>query len=193
MKKSTFLSIAAVILAFFIVSAFGNREGLYEKKENFKKPEEAIVNFIGYINSYETVKEKNGYYEILPREFLESVSKRYRLYTGTSMSYKNTLGQVPVLYRYEMNEVDFNSLTNLKESYEDSFKQISNYRRDNNPRVYRLDGYGFYDSHIDKSFINEDGTIKNTDSVEGDPLSIYLVVVNEGEGFVVDYYSVIYQ
>ena len=25
------------------------------------------------------------------------------------------------------------------------------------------------------------------------PLTIYLVVVNEGEGFVVDYYSIVYQ
>lgn len=193
MKKSTFLAVGAVILAFFIVSAFGKRERLYEKKENFKKPEEAIVNFIGYINSYETVKEKNGYYEILPREFLESISKRYRLYTGTVMSYKSILGQVPVLYSYEMQEVDYNSLTYLKENYEYSFKQISNYKRDENPRVYRLDGYGVYNSHIDKSSINEDGTIKNTDGVEGEPLSIYLIVVNEGEGFVVDYYSVSYQ
>ncbi|MCF0147261.1 MAG: hypothetical protein HUJ77_02565 [Clostridium sp.] len=193
MKKSTFLAISAVILAFFIVSAFGNSEKLYEKKENFERPEEAIVNFIGYVNSYETVKEKNSYYEILPREFLESISKRYRLYTGTFMLYRSILGQVPALYSYEIHEIDYNSLTYLKESYEDSFKHIANYKRDENPRVYRLDGFGVYDSHIDKSSINEDGTVNNIDGTVGEPLSVYLIVIDEGEGFVVDYYSVSYQ
>lgn len=36
MKKSTFLAVATVVLAFFIVSAFGKRERLYEKKKILK-------------------------------------------------------------------------------------------------------------------------------------------------------------
>ena len=79
MKKSTFLAVAGVILAFFIVSAFGKIERAYEKKENFKNPEDAIVNFIGYVNSFELVKADNGSYRVPSREFLESISKRYRL------------------------------------------------------------------------------------------------------------------
>lgn len=193
MKKSTFLAVAAVIIAFFIVSAFGNKEGLIGKKETFERPEEAIVNFIGYINSFDTIKKDNGYYDIRAREFLESISKRFRLYIGTDTSYNSVLGQVPILYSYEIQEVDYNSLTNLKSNYEDSFKNISNYKRDNNPRVYRLDGYGGYNTHVEKEYINKDGTVKNINNDAENPLTIYLVVVDEGEGFVVDYYSVVYQ
>ena len=133
MKKSTFLAVATVVLAFFIVSAFGKRERLYEKKENFKSPEDAIVNFIGYINSFEMVKIDNGYYNVPAREFLESISKRYRLYVGEEYVYKYIFGQVPALYSYTMEEINYNSLTNLKNNYEYSFKGISNYKRDNNP------------------------------------------------------------
>lgn len=193
MKRSTFLAIAGVILAFFIVSAFGNRERLYEKKETFRKPEEAIVNFIGYANTFEMVKADNGYYSVPSREFLESISKRYRLYIGEKNGYKFISEQLPVLFNYEMKEVDYNSLTNVKKNYEDSFKSISNYKRDNNPRVYRLDGYGNYNYDIQKTYVNEDGTVNNINNDEEIPLTIYLVVVNEGEGFVVDYYSIIYQ
>ena len=193
MKKSTILAITAVILAFFIVSAFGNREELYEKKETFKKPEEAIVNFMGYANAFEIVKADNGYYRVPSREFLESISKRYRLYIGEKNGYKFISEQLPVLFSYEMKEVDYNSLTNVKKIYEDSFKSISNYKRDNNPRVYRLDGYGNYNYDIEKAYVNKDGTVKNINNAEEIPLSMYLIVVNEDEGFVVDYYSIVYQ
>ncbi len=193
MKKSTFLAVAAVVLAFFIVSAFGKRKGLYEKKENFERPEEAIVNFIGYINSFEMVRDDNGYYSLPTREFLESISKRYRLYIGEGYGHRYISEQVPVLYSYEMKEVDYNSLTNLKNNYEYSYNSISNYKRDNNPRVYRLEGYGGYNNNFDKSYVNEDGTVKNIYNDQESPLTIYLVVVDEGEGFVVDYYSVVYQ
>ncbi|MDV4149998.1 hypothetical protein R0131_04030 [Clostridium sp. AL.422] len=193
MKRSTFLAIAGVILAFFIVSAFGNRQKLYEKKDTFNRPEDAIVNFIGYINTFETVKDDNGYYDVPSIEFLESISKRYRLYVGLDNSYKFISESVPVLFSYEMKEVDYDSLINLKNNYEDSFKNISKYNRSDNPRVYRLDGYGSYNMTVKKSYSNEDGTTKNAYEDEEIPITIYLIVIDEGEGFVVDYYSVIYQ
>ena len=193
MKKSTYLAIAAVILAFFVVSAVGNRNRLYEKEEIFKRPEEAIVNFIGYINSYENLKSDNGYYRIPSREFLESISKRYRLYVGEENGYKFIMEQLPSFFSYELKEVDYNSLNNIKNNYEESFKNISNYSRDLNPKVYKLDGYGIYLGDLEKSYIKEDGTVNNTNNDEEIPFTIYLVVIDEGEGYVVDYYSVIYQ
>lgn len=194
MKKSIFLAIAGVVLAFFIVSAFGNRYRLYEKKENFDRPEEAISTFIGYANKYEIVKTDNGYHYVTSRKFLESISERYRLYIGIDNSNNGIEGQIPLLFSYDMQEVDYNSLTNIKNSYEDSFKNIGNYNRDETPRVYRLDGYGAYNGRIDEDFyVNEDGTVDNIYDYEEIPFTIYLVVVNEGEGYVVDYYSVVYQ
>ena len=62
MKKSLFLAIAGALLAFSMVSALGNKEKTYEKKERFNTPEEAIVKFIGYINTYDRIKVNNGYY-----------------------------------------------------------------------------------------------------------------------------------
>jgi len=193
MKKSTFLAVAGVILAFFIVSAFGKIEREYEKKENFKNPEDAIVNFIGYVNSFELVKADNGSYRVPSREFLESISKRYRLYVGDGSSFNSLLERVPILFNYEMKEVDFNSITNVKNNYENTFKNISNYNRDNNPIVYKLDGYGSYNIDVDKVNVNEDGTVKNVFEQDELPITIYVIVVNEGEGYVVDYYSVVYQ
>ncbi|MBE6055073.1 MAG: hypothetical protein E7212_14460 [Clostridium sartagoforme] len=193
MKKSTFLAVAAVVLAFYVVSAIGNRDRLYEKKETYRKPEEAIVNFIGHINSYENLKSDNGYYRIPSREFLESISKRYRLYIGEESTYKYMMEQIPSFISYELKEVDYNSLNNIKSNYEESFKNISNYSRDINPMVYKLDGYGIYLGDVEKSYINEDGTVNNTYNDEEFPFTLYLVLVDEGEGYVVDYYSVIYQ
>lgn len=193
MKKSTFLAVAGVILAFFIVSAFGKIERAYEKKENFKNPEDAIVNFIGYVNSFELVKADNGSYRVPSREFLESISKRYRLYIGDDNPYNSLFEQVPILFNYEIKEVDFDSIINVKNNYENTFMNISNYSRDNDPIVYRLDGQGGYNIDVDKVNVNEDGTVKNVFQQDEFPVTIYLIVVNEGEGYVVDYYSVVYQ
>lgn len=193
MKKSTILAIAGVILAFFIVSAFGNREKVYDKKETFKKPEDAIVNFIGYINTYETVKSDNNYYEVASTNFLESISKRYRLYVGIKDRYRSIFEQVPVLFSYDIEEVDYNSLINIKNNYENSFNNIVNYDRDSNPKAYKLEGYGSRNVDIDKSYVKEDGTVNNKNGNEEIPLTLYLIVVNEGEGYVVDYYSVGYK
>ena len=193
MKKSTFLAIAGVILAFFIVSAFGNKEKPYEKEKTFNRPEEAIVNFIGYINSYENLKSDNGYSRIPSREFLESISKRYRLTLGESNENKIISGSIPSLLRYKIQEIEYNSLNDIRNNYEDSFKNISNYATRLNPRVYKLDGYGIYLGELEKSYINEDGTVYNTNNDEEVPFSIYLFLIDEGEGYVVDYYSIIYQ
>jgi len=193
MKRSTFLAIGGVILAFFIVSAFGNKNNFYEKEKTFNKPEEAIVNFIGYINTYEMLKADNGYYHVPSRDFLESISKRYRMFVGTEGSNKFIYEQVPVFFRYEMKEVDFNSLTNLKNIYKESFKNIPKYPSNNEVRVYKLDGYGEFNSGFEKSYVKEDGTIENIYDGEGIPITLYLILVDEGEGYVVDYYSVVSQ
>ena len=192
MKKSLFLAIAGVLLAFSMVSALGNREKLYEKKETFNTPEKAIAKFIGYINKYDYIKNDNGYYTIPSRDFLESISKRYRLYCGEEGWNRTIYETVPMLFSYALEEVEYNSLINIKEKYEDSFKKISNYSRDENPRVFKLVGYGSYNDP-EKSEIREDGTIENINNVDEIPVIIYLIVVDEGEGYVIDFYNFSYQ
>lgn len=196
MKKSLFLAIAGVLLAFSMVSALGNREKLYEKKENFSTPEEAIAKFVGYINIYDEIKINNGYYTIPSRDFLESISKRYRLYCGEEGWNKTIYESVPILFSYELEEVEYKSLVNTKEKYEDSFKYISNYDRDKNTRVFKLSGYGSHNSKAEKSEVREDGTLNKKEDINNDneiPVTMYIFVVDEGEGYVVDFYSSVYQ
>ena len=193
MKKSLFLAITGVLLAFSMVSALGNKEKLYEKKERFNTPEEAIVKFIRYINTYDRIKINNGYYTIPSREFLESISKRYRLYCGEEGWNRSIYETLPILFSYELEEVEYDSLNNIKERYEESFNQISNYKRGENPRVFKLEGYGSHNKDVEKNEIREDGTIENVENIDEIPLTVYIIVVDEGEGYVIDFYTLVYQ
>ncbi|WP_195263775.1 hypothetical protein [Clostridium sp. 1001275B_160808_H3] len=202
MKKSTLLAFSGIIIIFLIVTSLGNRTKVYEKQERYTTPEEAIVNFIGYINSYEEVKSKSGYYyHVTPNEFLESLSKRYRLYLGEGNGNRYINEQVPVVYSYELEEVSLNDLRNLQMNYEDSFKGISNYKRPSEVRVYKLDALALYNFEVDKNSVKKDGTVdkvnyieeSKVNDIEETPMEIYLVVVDEGEGYVVDYYNTIYK
>ncbi|WP_195429141.1 hypothetical protein [Clostridium sp. D46t1_190503_E9] len=202
MKKSTLLAFSGIIIIFLIVTSLGNRTNVYEKQEIYNTPEEAIVKFIGYINSYEEVKSKNVYYQVTPNEFLESLSKRYRLYLGEgNINNRYINEQVPVVHSYELEEVNLDDLKNLKMNYEDSFKEMRNYKSPSEIRVYKLDALASYNFNIDKNYVKEDGTVdkvnymKETkvEDIEETPVEIYLVVVDEGEGYVVDYYDIMYK
>lgn len=194
MRKSLICAFSGVILVFFILSALGNREGMYEKKEQFKTPEEAIVNFIGYINTYEHIKVDNEYYNTLSREFLESISKRYRLYVEERYSNKYIYGNIPILYEYKIEKIEYDSLINMKKEYEESFKNIPKYERDNNPIAFKLVGSGYdYGKEFEAREVKKDGTVEKLDDIEGVPVIIYLIVVDEGEGYVVDYYIRTYE
>ncbi|MDI9216978.1 hypothetical protein [Clostridium tertium] len=193
MKKSTLLAFSGLIIIFFIVVSLGNRTKVYEKQERYNTPEEAIVKFIGYINSYEEVKSKNVYYQVTPNEFLESLSKRYRLYLGEGNGNRYINEQVPVVHSYELEEVNLDDLKNLKMNYEDSFKEMRNYKSPSEIRVYKLDALASYNFNIDKNYVKEDGTVDKVNDIEETPVEIYLVVVDEGEGYVVDYYDIMYK
>lgn len=189
MKKSTVLACIGVIIAFLIVGALGHKKDFYEKQENFKTPEEAIVNFIGYANISETVKAENGYYEKISRQFLESISRRYRLYIGDDRwSYINS--QIPQFSSYELKEITENDLDFIRDYYENSLGQIPNYIKPIDKRFYSLNGNGSNMKYNDDRYPNEDGTFEKVFDIEEDKMTLYLVVVDEGEGYVVDYYYV---
>lgn len=192
MKKSTLLALSGLIIAFLIVTSLGNRANVYEKQERYNTPEEAIVNFIGYMNSYEKVKDRNGYYEIIPSEFLESISKRYRLYIGDQTYSRYINEQLPTVHSYDLKEVNLNDLKNLKMNYENSFKGMKNYIKPSEVRVYKLDAVVSYNLNVDKNSVRKDGTVEKANDIEETEIELYLVVVNEGEGYVVDYYNVLY-
>lgn len=189
MKKSTVLACIGVIIAFLIVGALGHKKDFYEKQENFKTPEEAIVNFIGYANISETIKAENGYYEKISRKFLESISRRYRLYIGDDRwSYINS--QIPQFSSYDLKEITENDLDFIRDYYEGSLEQIPNYIKPIDKRFYSLNGNASNIKYNDDRHPNEDGTFDNIFDIEEVKTTLYLVVVDEGEGYVVDYYYV---
>ncbi|GAA0083817.1 hypothetical protein UT300007_02560 [Clostridium sp. CTA-7] len=196
MKKSTLLALSGIIVVFLVIMAMGNKSKVYEKQERYKNPEDAIVNFIGYINSYEVVKDRSIYYNIIPNEFLESISRRYRLYINEDNMNKWILGEVPILYSYELSEINKEDLNYLITSYESSYDGVPNYKKPVETRYYKLDAVGSYNENVDKTLVKSNGTVDKLVSDKDYDLSknnieIYLIVVDEGEGYVVDYYNTI--
>lgn len=196
MKKSTLLALSGIIVVFLVIMAMANKSKVYEKQERYKNPEDAIVNFIGYINSYEVVKDRSIYYNIIPNEFLESISRRYRLYINEDNMNKWILGEVPILYSYELSEINKEDLNYLITSYESSYDGVPNYKKPVETRYYKLDAVGSYNENVDKTLVKSNGTVDKLVSDKDYDLSknnieIYLIVVDEGEGYVVDYYNTI--
>lgn len=205
MKKSTLLAVSGLIIIFIIITSFGDKTKVYEKQVRYDTPEEAIANFIGYANSYEVVKNKNRYYNIIPKEFLESISRRYRLYLNDYNGTKYINEQIPIFLDYEIAEVNIENLGNLRVNYEESFNNIPNYQRAKEVRTYKLSALIIYNNEVDKVFVNSDGTVnkdgiyKSYDEISkqeiyneqvATEIDFYLVVIDEEEGYVVDYYTV---
>lgn len=113
------------------------------------------------------------------------------IWEGNGNRYIND--QVPVVHSYELEEVSLNDLINLKVNYEDSFKGMTNYKNHSEVRVYKLDVLASYNLSVDKNSVKKDGTVDKVNDTEETPVEIYLVVVDEGEGYVVDYYNIIYK
>lgn len=187
MKKSTVLAFVCVIIAFLIVVTLGDKKVIYEKQTTFKTPEEAIVNFIGYANVSETFKVENGFFERHSRKFLDSISRRYRLYVGDDR-WNNINFTIPQLLNYELTEVAEDNIKLIAEEYKNSLKGIPNYIKPKDIRFFSLEGIGIHsrDGNISPK---EDGTFENVFEEEEIPVALYIVVVNEGEGYVVDYYT----
>lgn len=192
MKKSTILALSSLAIVFFIITSIGNRTKVYEKQIRYENPEEAIINFIGYANSYERVKSRDGYYNITSKEFLESISRRYKLCIGEDSMTRWALDRIPVFYSYELSELNEKDVGNIKVSHETSYNKIPNYKKPKEVRYYKLDAVVSYESDIDKNLVKSDGTIDKTSEALEENIDFYLVVVDEGEGYVVDYYRAAY-
>lgn len=186
MKKSTFFALSAIFIVFFIVNTLGNKLIPYKKEINFKTPEEAIINFIEYINVYDEIND-NGMTIInnTTKDFKESVSKRYRIYSDVN-SYNVIFNQIPILESYEINEISFDENKNLKNEYIYTLQGIPNYIKPNEVRAFSLVGEGVYGSLARKNYKSDmEKIIKST---EKSKVSLLVVVIDEGEGYVVDYY-----
>lgn len=208
MKKSMVLSICGIVLVFMILQVMSNRKPLYEKSGVFNSKNEAVASFLGHIDSYQILGDGSGYSNTYPKEFMESISLRYRLYIKNNGS-RDAFGNIPLMINYSLKEVSDNY---IKERYEKTFDLIDKYKRSEEVSYYELSGKGItLDKRLDKKNVNEDGTIKlesiidiKSHEVEEDTeylvdydnnryflenVDLYLIVVDEGEGYVIDYYE----
>lgn len=186
MKKSTFFAVSAIFIVFFIVNTLGNKVIPYKKELNFKTPEEAIENFIEYINIYDEINN-NGITRInnATKEFKESISKRYRFYCELN-SNNSVFNQVPIFENYELSEISLDENKNLNNEYIYTLNQIPNYIKPNEIRAFSLIGEGIYGSYSRNDY--KSSMKEKLKSTQKTKINILFVVVDEGEGYVVDYY-----
>lgn len=198
MKKSMIIPLCGIILVFMFLQVMSNKKDVYVKTKNYEVKEEAIADFIGYSNVYENIMDVDGYSNVysnaFSNEFNESISLRYRTFIKNDHS-RNIFGGIPFMLEYSLEKVEDEYIT---EKYEDTFKLIEGYKRSEDITYFNLTGkgVGVYKT-IDKSKIKKDGTVDAKDLDLGEDyyteeLSLYIVVVDEGEGYVVDYYERIY-
>lgn len=204
MKKSTFFSLCAIFIVYFTLITIGDKNIAYEKEIEFKTPEEAIASFIGYINIYEEFKtdDRNSVIINSTKEFKESVSKRYRIYIN-KMNHNQIYGQVPLFIDYTLKEISFEDSKELEFQYNESLSGIPNYNKPNELRVYELIGEGIMGTYNRSDVkISKTGEVEINDYNDESEISkkefnnyidksnykVLFVVVDEGEGYVVDYY-----
>ena len=194
MKKSMVLSICGIVLAFMTLQVISNKKNYYVKKVYHTDKKEAVYDFIGYNNVYENLNKPDLYSNTLAKEYFESISLRYRIYIKNSEWVNHPFGFLPfIIDGYSLEEVEDDY---IKKAYEDTFKLLKEYEKGKDVTFYKLKGEGlsFYE-HVNKNKINENGSIKLeevTDKYQEyykEEIEMYLVVVNEGQGFVVDYYE----
>ena len=199
MKKSTIAAFVALVMVFIYIFTAGNKFNIYEKETFHKTPEDAIQNFIGFINVQEKVKGKEGYYSNeVPKEFLESLSKRYRLYTRNGKNGRYIYNAFPSFKKCTIREIkEYKDVDYINSNYKESFREVKGYERAVDVRFFRIDGEDYSYEYINREDVNEDGTVSTVFNSEvkyeeNRYITIDLVVIDEGEGYVVDYYNTSY-
>lgn len=198
MKKSMIISISGIILVFLVLQVMAKKSDLYVKTKYYDNKEEVIADFIRYSNTYEKIKvDDNSFTTAVPKDFKETISLRYRTYIkNNNERFINFF--IEFLLNYELEEINEDYIV---EDYNKTFKWIKNYKKSDDITYYKLTGDSILNVSgiIDRSKFNEDGTISlealeitQEELDEGiyyiKPATYYFVVVDEGEGYVVDYY-----
>ena len=196
MKKSTIAAFVALIMVFIYIFTAGNKFNLYEKKVFYKTPEEAIHKFMGFMNVQEKVKGKDGVYSSeTPKEFLESISNRYRLYIKNGKDNRYLTLSLPSFKNLTIKEIkEDNDVDYINSKYKESLRVIKGYKNPNDIRFFRIEGEDYSYEYINREDVNEDGTVNtefNSDNKyeENRYITFDLVVIDEGEGYVVDFYD----
>ncbi|AYE35730.1 hypothetical protein [Clostridium septicum] len=202
MKKSTLLAIGILVSIIFIITIFTNKIDVYDKKIKHTKEIDAIQDFICYSNVLEEVKNnKRNYYKLVKtNEFYESISRRYRLYLGDNKHQSNLLGRnpFPAFIEYKIESPTDNEINYIKKIHDNSYSTIENYPIPKSIEYFKVTGKYINWDNLKRNDINENGTVKeeflrkenlNEESIYNG--SCIIVIVDEGEGYVVDYYEIL--
>lgn len=183
MKKSTWFALSTVILIILILQAFGSRVKVYEKTKEYKTEEEVIVDYLENVNFMWGEKNSRGeIVKIIPNlDFYETISDRHRLLEEKEMKKNSQNIYIPYFKDYTIELVsDSDQKRSMLKREKDSYSGIENYKSPKSSEIYKVSGDGIL---ADKYTINIDSNFEN---YEVGYREVYLVVVDEGRGYVVD-------
>lgn len=190
MKKSTWVALITVILIVLILQSFGSRIKIYEKKKEYTSQEEVIKDYLKNINFLWGDRGLNGeILNIIPNlDLYETISDRYRLRKEESsmLSY----GEVPILKEYIIENVT-SSENKLLEENLDTYSLIEDYKKPKSSEIYKVSGKSLINTEkYTSDNVNASGEFISLESedIDYEDTYIFLVVVDEGKGYVVDNY-----
>ena len=193
MKKSTWFALITVILIVLILQSFGSRIKIYEKEKEYTSQEEVIKDYLKNINFLWGDRGRNGeILNIVPNlDLYETISDRYRLRKeeSSTLSY----GEVPNLKEYIIENVTSSENKILEESL-NTYSLIEDYKKPKSSEIYKVSGKALLNTgKYTSDNVNASGEFINLESEDIDDINyediyIFLVIVDEGKGYVVDNY-----
>ena len=193
MKKSTWFALITVILIVLILQSFGSRIKIYEKQKKYIYQEEVIKDYLKNINFLWGDRGLNGeILSIIPNlDLYETISDRYRLRKeeSSTLSY----GEVPIFKEYIIENVT-SSENRLLEENLDTYSIIEDYKKPKSSEIYKVSGKSLINTEkYTSDNVNASGEFISSESEDIDDINyedtyIFLVVVDEGKGYVVDNY-----
>ena len=190
MKKSTWFALITVILIVLILQSFGSRIKIYEKQKKYIYQEEVIKDYLKNINFLWGDRGLNGeILSIIPNlDLYETISDRYRLRKeeSSTLSY----GEVPIFKEYIIENVT-SSENRLLEENLDTYSIIEDYKKPKSSEIYKVSGKSLINTEkYTSDNVNASGEFISSESedIDYEDTYIFLVVVDEGKGYVVDNY-----
>lgn len=190
MKKSTWFAFITVILIVLILQSFGSRVKLYEKQKEYTSQEEVIKDYFKNVNLMWGNRGRNGdILNIIPNlDLYETISERYRLLMEEKGD--NMYEKVPYFKEYTIENVTDIEEKRLEEIL-NTYNTIKGYKIPKTIEIYKVEGKALM--HIERytsEDINSKGEFINSDlkylNSSYEDIYTFLVVVDEGNGYVVD-------
>lgn len=187
MKKSTWFALIALILIVLILQSFGSRIKIYEKTKEYISQEEVIKDYLKNVNLMWGERNSKGeIVKTIPNlDFYETISERYRLLEEKNSGF--VYNSVPYFKEYTVENVS-GSNSNILEKHLKSYGKIKGYKVPKKREIYKISGYASREMKYKSDDIDENGDVEDYSNGEYEYIYIYLAVVDEGNGYVVDDY-----